>query len=90
MGFDMELSIFEDSFHGSYTISVLYGLYEVLQKIYLGELYVYGEHEIRREVRTIIAIPPGSVAIEENANVMEESKKKTSMIKGKELKVKEI
>lgn len=42
----MELSIYEDWFRDSCAIPVLYGLHEVLQKIYLGELYVYGEHGI--------------------------------------------
>ena len=41
--------MYEDRFHGSYTIPVLYGLHEVLQEIYLGKLYVYGEHGIRGE-----------------------------------------
>ena len=48
MGFDVELSIDEDRFHGSYTIPVLYGIYEILPKVYLGKFYVYGEYENRK------------------------------------------
>ena len=44
MGFGVELPTDESFFDCSHTILVLYGLHEVLQKIYLGEFYVYGEY----------------------------------------------
>ncbi len=44
----MYISLYENMFYGSCTVSILYGIHEVLPKIYLGELYVYGKHGNRK------------------------------------------
>ena len=55
--------MYEDRFHGSYTIPVLYGFYEVLQKIYLGELHVYGEYGIKTVGSIEVAVDLSWIAL---------------------------